>query len=152
VYGLTRTVNHPIDPKGLNVFLKIDPSSGIPIYRQIMDQIKHSIASGALRSGEQLPSVRQLSLDLKVNPTTVVKAYSELEHEGVIHTRRGMGTFVSEGRIEMAVKQKVEILSRLAERLVVEAVHLGVTSPRLREIFEDIIQRYFTGNGNGEQR
>lgn len=134
------------------MFLKIDPSSGIPIYRQIMDQIKHSIASGALRSGEKLLSVRQLSLDLKVNPTTVVKAYSELEHEGVIHSRRGMGTFVSEGRIEMAAAQKVEILSRLAERLVVEAVHLGVTSHRLREIFEEVTHRYFAGNGKGEPR
>ena len=133
------------------MFLKIDPSSGVPIYRQIMDQIKHSIASGALRSGEQLPSVRQLSLDLKVNPTTVVKAYSELEHEGVIHTRRGMGTFVSEGRIEIAAAQKAEILNRLAERLVVEAVHLGVTAEKLREIFEEFLGRYFTGNGKGEQ-
>ena len=71
------------------MFLKIDPSSGVPIYRQIMDQIKYSIANNALAAGDKLPSVRQLSLDLKVNPTTIVKAYSELEHERVIETRRG---------------------------------------------------------------
>ena len=132
------------------MFLKIDPSRGVPIYRQIMDQIKYSVASAALRPGDRLPSVRQLSLDLKVNPTTIVKAYSELEHEGVLHTRRGMGTFVSEGRMEIADRQRVEILSRLAERLIVEAVQLGVTPEKLRQIVEVMIARHHTGISNGD--
>jgi len=132
------------------VFLKIDPSSGIPIYRQIMEQIKYSLARGALKMGERLPSVRQLSLDLKVNPTTIVKAYSELEHEGVLHTRRGMGTYVSEIRLKIEGAEKAEILRGLAERLVVEAVQLGVDAARVREILEEMIARYFTGEEIGD--
>jgi len=132
------------------VFLKIDPSRGDPIYRQIMDQIKYSIASGALRPGERLPSVRQLSLDLGVNPTTIVKAYTELEHEGVVHTRRGMGTFVSEAPVEIADHRKLEILDRLAERLVVEAVQLGVSAERLTRILTDVIARMGADNSTGD--
>ncbi len=125
------------------MFLKIDPSSGVPIYRQIMEQIKYSLANGALVAGDRLPSVRQLSMDLKVNPTTIVKAYSELEHDGVIHTRRGMGTFVSETSIRMDPKEKLEVLARLVERLVVEAVQLDVDQATLEELVQKIIGRYY---------
>jgi len=132
------------------VFLKIDPSRGVPIYRQIMDQIKYSIASAAIRPGDRLPSVRQLSLDLKVNPATIVKAYSELEHEGIIHTRRGMGTFVSDRRVEIDREQKEAILTQLAERLIVEAVQLGVGAERLVQIVEAMIARYMAGERSGD--
>jgi len=132
------------------VFLKIDPSRGVPIYRQIMDQIKYSIASAAIRPGDRLPSVRQLSLDLKVNPATIVKAYSELEHEGIIHTRRGMGTFVSEQRVEIDTVEKEAILGQLAERLIVEAVQLGVGAERILRIVEAMITRYMAGERSGD--
>jgi GntR family transcriptional regulator len=94
--------------------------------------------------------VRQLSLDLKVNPATVVKAYSELEHEGIIHTRRGMGTFVSDRGVEIDREQQEAILNQLAERLVVEAVQLGVTAERLGRIVEGMIARYFPGERSGD--
>jgi GntR family transcriptional regulator len=73
----------------------LDPKSGVPIYRQIQDQVRYGIASGRLRPGEQLPTVRSLAVDLSVNPNTVIKAYSELERQGVLTTEQGSGTFVA---------------------------------------------------------
>jgi GntR family transcriptional regulator len=78
------------------MFLRIDPGSGVPIYRQIMDGVRYSVAGGSLAPGDRLPSVRELATTLGVNPTTIQKAYGELEHLGVIETRRGQGTFVSD--------------------------------------------------------
>jgi len=77
------------------ILLKPNPSSGVPIYLQLMEQVKHAIETGALRPGEQLPSLRPLAEELVVNPNTVAKAYRELEHEGVIELRHGAGAFVS---------------------------------------------------------
>jgi GntR family transcriptional regulator len=73
-----------------------DPNSGVPIYRQIKDQVRYGIAAGLLRPGEQLPTVRALAVELAVTPSTVIKAYSELEHEGIIASEQGSGTFVSQ--------------------------------------------------------
>src|SRR5437899_13007890 len=73
----------------------LDSKSGVPIYRQIQDQIRYGIASGRLRPGEQLPTVRALAVDLSVNPNTVIKAYTELERQGALTTEQGSGTFVA---------------------------------------------------------
>src|SRR5438132_3204201 len=73
----------------------LDSKSGVPIYRQIQDQIRYGIASGLLVAGEQLPTVRALAVELSVNPNTVIKAYTELEREGVLTTEQGSGTFVA---------------------------------------------------------
>src|SRR2546428_13821065 len=73
-----------------------NPSSGVPIYLQLMEQVKHGIEPGATRAGEQLPGIRPLAEELVINPNTVAKAYRELEHEGVIELRHGSGAFVAE--------------------------------------------------------
>src|SRR6476469_1893316 len=77
------------------MLLKPNPSSGVPIYLQLMEQVKHAIETGALRPGDQLPGIRPLAEELVVNPNTVAKAYRELEHEGVIELRQGAGAFVA---------------------------------------------------------
>jgi GntR family transcriptional regulator len=77
------------------MWFRVEPGRGVPIYIQIMDQIRRSVAGGTLAPGEQLPSVRDLALQLAINPNTISKAYQELEHEGVVYTLRGRGTFVS---------------------------------------------------------
>lgn len=77
------------------VTISLNPKSGVPIYRQIQDQIRYGIASGRLRPGEQLPTVRALAVDLSVNPNTVIKAYTELERQGILTTEQGSGTFVA---------------------------------------------------------
>src|SRR5262249_60574627 len=77
------------------ITFKLNPKSGVPIYRQIQDQVRYGIASGRLRPGEQLPTVRGLAVELQVNPNTVIKAYTELERQGVLTTEQGSGTFVA---------------------------------------------------------
>src|SRR5262249_54856926 len=77
------------------MILRPNPTLGVPIYMQLMEQVKHAIETGALRPGEQLPSIRPLAEELVINPNTVAKAYRELEHEGVIELRHGAGAFVS---------------------------------------------------------
>jgi GntR family transcriptional regulator len=77
------------------ITFSLDPKSGVPIYRQIQDQIRYGIASGRLRPGEQLPTVRELAVHLSVNPNTVIKAYTELERQGVLTAEQGSGTFVA---------------------------------------------------------
>ena len=80
--------------------LTVDPRSGVPIYLQIIEQIKRSVALGVLQAGEQLPTVKQLALDLTVNPNTVARAYRDLEREQVIETAAGRGSFVRDGGVD----------------------------------------------------
>lgn len=107
--------------------LQIDPHSGIPVYRQMMDQIKYYVASGSLRAGDQLPSIRELAQALTVNPTTVVKAYTELEHDEVIEMRHGKGAFVTESATRLSDREREKALRRLARQLAVEARQMGAT-------------------------
>jgi len=85
---------------------RLDPKTGTPFYRQIIDQIKFGMASGNLKTGEQLPTVRSLAVDLKVNLNTVAKAYKELEIQNVLETQQGTGTFINEIKIQISDKEK----------------------------------------------
>jgi len=82
--------------------LRLNPASGVPLYLQLIEQVKHSIETGAIRAGEQLPSVRQMAEDLVINPNTVARAYRELEHEGVIELKHGSGAFIREAIVPRA--------------------------------------------------
>src|SRR2546422_1831077 len=95
-----------------------NPSSGVPIYLQLMEQVKHAIETGALRAGEQLPGMRPLAEELVINPNTVAKAYRELEHEGVIELRHGAGAFVTAN----AKSKKLADRVRLAQPIVSGAI------------------------------
>ena len=124
---------------------QIDPHSGIPVYRQMMDQVKYYVASGTLRPGDQLPSIRELAQGLTVNPTTVVKAYTELEHEEVIEMRHGKGAFITEGAARLSDREREKALRRLARQLAVEARQMGaapeVVLRVLNEEFNEISGR-----------
>jgi GntR family transcriptional regulator len=113
-----------------------NPSSGVPIYLQLMEQVKHAIETGALRAGEQLPGIRPLAEELVINPNTVAKAYRELEHEGVIELRQGAGAFVSAN----ALKKKVTDKLRAGQAIVAAAVDRlharGITEEEIRRLFE----------------
>jgi GntR family transcriptional regulator len=113
-----------------------NPSSGVPIYLQLMEQVKHGIETGALRPGEQLPGIRPLAEELVINPNTVAKAYRELEHEGVIEIRHGAGAFVAGG----ARTKKLTDKFRAGQSIVAAAVErlraLGVTDEEIRRLFE----------------
>ena len=108
--------------------LTIDLTNGVPIYRQIVNQVKYMVASGLLRPGEELPPIRTLALQLKVTPNTIVKAYDELEISGVVHKRRGSGTFVSEGRRQLALRERRRIIEERIDGLLAEAHQLNFTA------------------------
>ena len=106
--------------------LHVSPSDGVPIYQQVVNQIKYMVASGRLQQGEQLLPVRKLAEQLIVNPNTVARAYRELESEGVVQSRRGSGVFVSEGGSPLAKREQNKILNERIDMLLAEAAHLNV--------------------------
>ncbi len=124
--------------------LQIDPHSGIPVYRQMMDQIKYYVASGTLRPGDQLPSIRELAQALAVNPTTVVKAYTELQHDEVVEMRHGKGAFVRDGASQLSDREREKALRRLAQQLAVEAVQMGAGASLVRRLVDEEL-RYIGG-------
>ena len=117
------------------------PSSGVPVYLQLIEQVKHAIATGALRPGDQLPGIRKLAEELTINPNTIVKVYHELEHEGLIEVRHGLGAFVAR---RAARHDRVELLTESA-REVAELVErlrsAGVTDAELRRLLESELVR-----------
>src|SRR6516162_785688 len=118
------------------MLLRPNPSLGVPIYLQLMEQIRHAVETGALRPGEQLPGIRPLAEELVMNPNTVAKAYRELEHGGVIELRHGAGAFVA----ATARAKKVTDKLRAGQAIVaaaVERLHArGVTDEEIRRLFE----------------
>ena len=125
----------------MTLFINIDPSSGLPIYLQIAQQIKTAVAMGRLHAEDPLPSVRQLAVELAVNPNTVARAYLDLEIEGVIYKRQGAGTFVSGQGVEMSKGERRRVLNELLEKALVEGVNLGLTERELREAFERLLEK-----------
>jgi len=123
------------------LFINIDPSSGLPIYIQIAQQIKTAVAMGRLQPEEPLPSVRQLAVELAVNPNTVARAYLDLEIEGVIYKRQGAGTFVSSQGVEMSKGERRRVLNELLEKALVEGVNLGLSERELRDAFERLLEK-----------
>ena len=122
------------------MFINIDPSSGLPIYLQIAQQIKTAVAMGRLQPEDPLPSVRQLAVGLAVNPNTVARAYLDLEIEGVIYKRQGAGTFVSGQGVEMSKGERRRVLNELLEKALVEGVNLGLSERELRDAFERLLE------------
>jgi GntR family transcriptional regulator len=113
--------------------LNIDPTSAIPIYAQIIMQVKHLIASGALRSGDALPSQREMAARLRVNPLTVARAYRDLETAGIVATERGLGTFVAEGSSSVGDSYKREALLHAARQMLLAVHPLGATPAEIQE-------------------
>lgn len=109
------------------MWFRVEPGRGVPIYVQLMEQIRRAVASGVLAPGEQLPSVRELALQLSINPNTVSRAYQELEHEGIIYTLRGRGTFVAAPSSTLTHRERLRRLDEAVERLFVEAYQLRCT-------------------------
>jgi len=129
------------------MLLKPNPSSGVPIYLQLMEQVKHAIETGALRPGEQLPSIRPLAEELVVNPNTIAKAYRELEHEGVIELRQGAGAFVSD---KAPTKKDADRL-RAAQATIASAIEKlrerGVTEEEIRRLVEAELSGVYKSGG-----
>lgn len=118
------------------MFERIDPRSPVPLYAQISARLRVAVASGELRPGDGLPSVRHLAAQLRINPATVVQAYRELESEGLVATRQGAGTFVQEVPAERLTTDRAAEARRLVRDLLADASRLGISADELRAAVE----------------
>jgi GntR family transcriptional regulator len=121
---------------------QIDTASRTPIYRQLANQIREAVARGKLLAEARLPSVRELSRQLVINPNTVARVYSELEREGVLNTRPGLGVFVAVPRNELSRKVRRDRLTALVDELLTAAVHLGFTGDDVQSLVTDRMSRF----------
>ncbi|GEN46576.1 GntR family transcriptional regulator [Alkalibacillus haloalkaliphilus] len=119
----------------------LNPTSNKPIYEQIIQQVKERILQGVVVAGDKVPSVRELSAQLTVNPNTVSKAYKELEREGIFVTFRGKGTFINEDVHELVQEKEVEHLKEQAEKLVQSAKQAGVSKEEMKQWIDEIFQK-----------
>ena len=121
--------------------LKLDFRSGLPIYTQIVEQIQRMLASGELKPGDQLPTVRQLATELRVNFNTIARAYRMLDEAGLISTQQGRGTYIWETpSAEVTQKLRLQGLNELTQRYLIEATALGFTIEEVRQNFEEEIK------------
>ena len=125
--------------------IRLDLASGQALYQQIVNQIKNMVAAGTLRSGDRLPTVRELASQLVVNPNTIAHAYQQLEREKVIETRRGLGSFICEGESPLTRDVRLKMVADLIDRALVEAHHVNVTSDEVRAILEDRLGMWNAG-------
>src|SRR3954451_7770546 len=134
----------PINPR-TTFQLSLDARSGVPVYRQIIDQVQGGMASGSLVAGDQLPTVRQLAVDLAINPNTVMRAYRELELGGLLETHQGTGTFISNRKPEKKTAERERQLGQMAGEFAARVGAAGFTLEelidRLREFLPHPAQR-----------
>jgi len=120
---------------------RLDASTGVPFYRQVIDQVLLGVADGRLRPGEQLPTVRQLAVDLSVNLNTVAKAYREMEIRGIVQTQQGTGTFVADRRPDGRAAERKKALDRLVEEALVRSASKGFTEEETSAAFAERVSR-----------
>lgn len=118
------------------MFLQIDPSDGLPIYDQIVRQVKFAVARKAICPGERVPSVRELARDLAINPNTVARAYQQLQADGVLTSVRGMGLEVAEGAVAPCLDERRKLIEARVRQTLVEAQHSGLGNEELRQLLE----------------
>ena len=124
--------------------LTVDSRSGVPIYLQIIEQVKRSVALGVLQAGEQLPTVKQLALDLTVNPNTVARAYRDLERDSVIETAPGRGSFVlADGALDSARSSAADVARDVIALALREAKAVGLSRSDVRDLIDASLDRWF---------
>jgi GntR family transcriptional regulator len=126
-----------IQPERRVFEFRLDAHSGVPVYRQLIDQVTGGIAAGSLEAGDQLPTVRQVAVDLSINPNTVVRAYRELEIRGVLETQQGTGTFISRQKMRRDEVERQRQLSQLVTDFVARAGSAGFTVEELVDQLQD---------------
>lgn len=127
--------------------IHISPKDGVPIYRQIIQQVKYLVASGRLSPGEEIPPIRTLAKQLIINPNTVARAYRDLESEGIVESKQGSGTSISEnGLSPLARKEKISILTDRCDALVSEAMQLNIERDTLVDIIKQRYDELHTGD------
>lgn len=127
------------------MFLRLESSSAVPVYRQIIDQIRYQIASGVLRSGDRLPSVRDLAKQLPANQNTVLKAYDLLERDGLVSRRQGDGTFVEGAPSSLKKSERLKQVSGILAQAAAQAVHLEISPDELHTLLDREIKSLTEG-------
>jgi GntR family transcriptional regulator len=125
----------------VHLVLRVDPASPEPLFAQLVAAVKRAVATGKLRAGDKLPSVRELAAELTINPNTIAKAYQALEAEGVTVSRHGSGTFVADRRITVRRPEQKRRLREGLDALLADAVHLGLSEDDVRAEFDDATKR-----------
>jgi GntR family transcriptional regulator len=133
------------------VQLHISPHDGVPIYLQIVNQVKYLVASGRLEPGAELPAIRTLAEQLIVNPNTVARAYRELELAGVVVKRRTAGTYVSSAASPLARRERLKILSQRVDALLAEARQMNIDIEQLMELIQERDETMQTAASSKEQ-
>jgi GntR family transcriptional regulator len=129
------------------MLFRLDLKSGVPVYRQIIDQVHAARASGTIHPGDRLPTVRQLAVDLSINPNTVMRAYRELELTGALTTHQGTGTFITDAKVEPNSAERERKLDQLVAEFVARAGREGFTLKELRSRLKELVNQE-NGNGN----
>jgi len=128
------------------MFFKLNTAIGQPLYVQLMQQIRHAVESGALHDGDQLPGIRTLAEELVVSPNTVIRAYSQLEHEGLLELRQGSGAFLTIGRRPRRMTERVQAAGKKVEELIQDLHQQGLNDHEIWRLFETAL---FHGTGVG---
>lgn len=129
------------------MFVQLNFKSGMPVYLQVVDQVKTAVASGALKDGESLPSIRPLAERLRVNRNTIAKAYHELENQGVIETLAGKGCFVKRNNSPLRKEVRRELLAREIDTAIVQAHHLQVEDAAFLKLVEERMRAFARKRG-----
>lgn len=124
-----------------NLVFTLDLTNGVPFYKQIILQIQLAIADGRLVTGDQLPTVRGLAVDLQVNPNTVARAYSELEIREIVNTQQGTGTFISDKKIELSDVEREKIMTEISKSFITRAASYGFTLDEIARYMNDLCDK-----------
>lgn len=127
-----------VENDGQTFAFRLDGQSGVPVYRQLIDQVQAAIAAGVLKTGAQLPTVRQVAVDLAINPNTVSRAYREMEIRGVLDTQQGTGTFIAARKIEYSRNEHERMLGQLVGEFVSRAGAAGFTLRQLTKALQEL--------------
>ena len=128
----------PLANLGTEFTFRLDTHSGVPVYRQLIDQVQAAVTTGALSVGDQLPTVRRVAVDLAINPNTVVRAYREMELRGILDTQQGTGTFVAEGQMQPSKDERERVLSQLTTEFAARAGSAGFKVSELIEALRQL--------------
>lgn len=119
------------------MFLHIDPADGVPIYAQVVRQVKYAVAGSAFKKGDLVPSVRELARELAINPNTVARAYRELQADGVLRAVRGTGMEVTEGAVRRCRRERVDLIRARLRRVLAEAGQSGLDAESLQRLWKE---------------
>lgn len=133
------------------MFFSIDPAGDVPIYEQIVRQVKLAVADGLLTGGQMVPSVRQLSKNLAINPNTIARAYQQLQSDAVLESLRGRGMVVRRDAVSRCTQARDSLVADAVRRALADALAGGMTPDDLRELFEAELSQQAASNGRGAQ-